>query len=79
MGIVHKVRLPRHRKTLPEIGNLDGLPLFEWAKHCPPEHFQTQPLALPVRHISRRYRVAPHLARVIAAEAGFKMMEVNHD
>lgn len=74
MNDINEARLPRNNTGLP-----DGLPLFEWAQYCPPEHFQTQPLPLPVRHISRRYRLAPHVARVIAERAGFKMTESKHD
>ena len=56
----------------------DGLPLFDWAKHCPAEHFQSPNLPLPVRAIARRFGFEPHLARVLAEHAGFKLNEVTH-
>ena len=66
--------MPRNGETLPI-----GLPLWDWAnKHCPPENFQSPNLPLPVRTIARRFGFEPHLARVLAENAGFKLNEVTN-
>lgn len=49
----------------------DGLPLFDWAKHCPPKSFPEIPRA--VRVVARRFRLSPVRARIVAELAGFNL------
>jgi hypothetical protein len=54
-----------HSKTADKIQPFPGLPLFDWHPVA-----VRHPLSRAGLHVMRRYRVAPHIAELIASLAG---------
>jgi hypothetical protein len=68
MNNYHNSGLPGNGKAMP----VSSLPLFEWAE----SRFALDPPASPsraVRHVARRHRLSPHIARLVAEHAGLSL------
>lgn len=69
MNPYHNSGLPGNGEALP----ISTLPLFRWAATRITFDPAAPPTERAVRHVARRYGLPPHLARVRAEHAGFKL------